>query len=98
MSTDVQHLLLGVAAVAVLVVLITKFKLHPFLALTLAALGLGLAAGISPARPSSTTRTASATRSRAAVPPSVLARCSAASCSAQAAPTRSPRSSSAPGR
>lgn len=48
MSTDIQHLLLGVAAVAVLVLLITKFKLHPFLALTLAALGLGLAAGIAP--------------------------------------------------
>ncbi|MER5438450.1 gluconate:H+ symporter [Streptomyces sp. NPDC002790] len=48
MSTDVQHLLLGAAAVAVLVVLITKFKLHPFLALTLSALGLGLAAGIGP--------------------------------------------------
>ncbi|WP_394428788.1 GntT/GntP/DsdX family permease [Streptomyces sp. SGAir0957] len=48
MSTDVQHLLLGAAAVVVLVVLITKFKLHPFLALTLSALGLGLAAGIAP--------------------------------------------------
>ncbi|MHB9756053.1 GntT/GntP/DsdX family permease [Streptomyces sp. BYX5S] len=48
MSTDVQHLLLGAAAVVVLVVLITKFKLHPFLALTLSALGLGLAAGIGP--------------------------------------------------
>ncbi|GGX89774.1 gluconate:H+ symporter [Streptomyces minutiscleroticus] len=50
MSTDLQHLLLGVAAVAVLVLLITKAKLHPFLALALAALGLGVAAGIAPAR------------------------------------------------
>lgn len=48
MSADVQHLLLGAAAVVVLVLLITKCKLHPFLALSLAALGLGLAAGISP--------------------------------------------------
>ncbi|MEV1022927.1 gluconate:H+ symporter [Streptomyces sp. NPDC050264] len=48
MSTDIQHLLLGAAAVVVLVVLITKFKIHPFLALTVSALGLGLAAGIAP--------------------------------------------------
>ncbi|MFJ8826937.1 gluconate:H+ symporter [Streptomyces sp. NPDC102467] len=48
MSTDVQHLLLGAAAVVLLVVLITKFKIHPFLALTVSALGLGLAAGIAP--------------------------------------------------
>ncbi|MER7973602.1 gluconate:H+ symporter [Streptomyces sp. NPDC096080] len=49
MSTDLQHLLLGVGAVVVLVLLITKARLHPFLALTLAALGLGVAAGIAPA-------------------------------------------------
>lgn len=49
MSTDLQHLLLGVGAVVVLVLLITKAKLHPFLALGLSALGLGVAAGIAPA-------------------------------------------------
>ncbi|MFG3322400.1 gluconate:H+ symporter [Streptomyces sp. NPDC048171] len=50
MSPDLQHLLLGVVAVVVLVLLITKAKLHPFLALALSALGLGVAAGIAPVR------------------------------------------------
>ncbi|MFC7807273.1 GntT/GntP/DsdX family permease [Streptomyces olivaceus] len=50
MSTDLQHLLLGAAAVVVLVLLITKTKLHPFLALALSALGLGVASGIAPVR------------------------------------------------
>lgn len=50
MSTDLQHLLLGAAAVVVLVLLITKTKLHPFLALALSALGLGIASGIAPVR------------------------------------------------
>lgn len=35
----------AVIAIAVLILLITRFKLHPFLALTLTALGVGLAAG-----------------------------------------------------
>ncbi|MFC9206305.1 permease DsdX, partial [Streptomyces albidoflavus] len=48
MSTDIQHLLLGLAAVVVLILLITKAKLHPFLALALSAIGLGLASGIGP--------------------------------------------------
>ena len=50
MSTDLQHLLLGAAAVVVLVLLITKTRLHPFLALALSALGLGVASGIAPVR------------------------------------------------
>ncbi|MGW7353703.1 GntT/GntP/DsdX family permease [Streptomyces sp. NPDC054784] len=49
MSDDVRHLLLGLAAVVALVVLITRAKLHPFLALALSAIGLGLASGIGPA-------------------------------------------------
>ncbi|BBA97101.1 putative gluconate permease [Actinacidiphila reveromycinica] len=48
MSSDVQHIVLAAVAVAVLVVLITKAKLHPFLALSIAALGLGFANGIGP--------------------------------------------------
>ncbi|MEU6767065.1 gluconate:H+ symporter [Streptomyces sp. NPDC046853] len=48
MSTDIQHLLLGLAAVVALILLITKAKLHPFLALALSAIGLGLASGIGP--------------------------------------------------
>ncbi|MCA1220999.1 GntT/GntP/DsdX family permease [Streptomyces sp. 8L] len=48
MSPDVQHVVLAAAAIVVLVVLITKAKLHPFLALSVAALGLGLANGIGP--------------------------------------------------
>ncbi|RKN41226.1 gluconate:H+ symporter [Streptomyces hoynatensis] len=48
MSDNAQHLVLAGAAIVVLVVLITKFKLHPFLALSLAALGLGFANGIGP--------------------------------------------------
>ncbi|MFC5823626.1 gluconate:H+ symporter [Nonomuraea insulae] len=50
MSADLQHLLLAGAAIVVLILLITRFKLHPFLALGLAAIGLGLANGIAPAK------------------------------------------------
>lgn len=48
MSPDVQHVVLAALAVVVLVLLITKAKLHPFLALTIAALGLGFANGLGP--------------------------------------------------
>lgn len=50
MSADIQHLLLAAAAIVLLVLLITKAKLHPFLALTVSALALGVANGISPAK------------------------------------------------
>ncbi|MGW7518143.1 GntT/GntP/DsdX family permease [Streptomyces sp. NPDC054796] len=50
MSDDVRHLLLAGAAIVFLVLLITKAKLHPFLALAFAALGLGFANGIGPAK------------------------------------------------
>ncbi|GAB2811626.1 GntT/GntP/DsdX family permease [Streptomyces daliensis] len=50
MSPGLQPLLLAAAAIVVLVLLITKLKLHPFLALAFAALGLGFAGGIGPAK------------------------------------------------
>ncbi|WP_129842016.1 gluconate:H+ symporter [Streptomyces sp. RFCAC02] len=48
MSDNVQHLVLAGAAIVVLILLITKLKLHPFLALSFTALGLAFANGIGP--------------------------------------------------
>ena len=47
MSTTTQLLLYAALAVALLIVLIARFKLHPFLALIVVSLGLGIAAGMS---------------------------------------------------
>ncbi|MFR9728266.1 gluconate:H+ symporter [Saccharopolyspora sp. MS10] len=49
MSPEITPLLLAAGAIVVLILLITKLKLHPFLALMIAALGLGFANGIAPA-------------------------------------------------
>ncbi|GGJ93720.1 GntT/GntP/DsdX family permease [Pseudomonas matsuisoli] len=46
MNSELLTLLLAAGAIVVLILLITKLKLNPFLALTLSALGLGLAAGV----------------------------------------------------
>lgn len=48
MQGDALTITLAVAAIVVLIVLIARFKLSPFLALSLTALGLGLAAGVTP--------------------------------------------------
>lgn len=48
MSTEMQHVIMAAVAIVVLVLLITKVRLMPFLALSVAALGLGLAAGLGP--------------------------------------------------
>ena len=49
MTPDTRLLLFAVAAVAVLVLLIARFKLHPFIALIGTSLAMGLAAGMSAA-------------------------------------------------
>ena len=46
MTTDARLLLYAFAAVAALIVLIARFKLHPFVALVAVSLGLGVAAGM----------------------------------------------------
>ncbi|HEX9346439.1 MAG TPA: gluconate:H+ symporter [Gemmatimonadales bacterium] len=46
MSPNTQLLLLALAAVVVLIVLIARFKLHPFIALITVSLGLGIVAGM----------------------------------------------------
>ncbi|GAB6904133.1 GntT/GntP/DsdX family permease [Kineosporia succinea] len=48
MSSEVTSLLLAGAAVLVLILLITRAKLNPFLSLTITALGLGLVNGLTP--------------------------------------------------
>lgn len=48
MSPDLQHVLAAVFAIALLVVLITRCKFHPFVALIVATLGLGLLGGLKP--------------------------------------------------
>lgn len=48
MHGEITTLLMAVASIVVLIVLISKFKLNPFLALTLSAIGLGLASGATP--------------------------------------------------
>ncbi len=51
MNPETQHLLyLTAAAVVVLILLIAKFKLHAFVALLLAAVGVGWAAGMAPGK------------------------------------------------
>ena len=49
MTTDVRLLLYALAAVAALIVLIARFKLHPFVALIAVSLAMGVAAGMAPA-------------------------------------------------
>ncbi|MEX2110147.1 MAG: GntP family permease [Gemmatimonadaceae bacterium] len=46
MTTDALLLLYALAAVTALIVLIARFKLHPFIALVAVSLGLGVAAGM----------------------------------------------------
>src|SRR3954463_11311908 len=46
MSPTTRLLLYAFAAVVLLIVLIARFKLHPFVALIAVSLGLGLAAGM----------------------------------------------------
>lgn len=46
MSPDTRLLLLALGAVTALVVLIARYKLHPFIALVAVSLGLGVAAGM----------------------------------------------------
>jgi gluconate:H+ symporter, GntP family len=48
MTTDARLLLCALVAVIALVVLIARFKLHPFIALTSVSLAMGLAAGMAP--------------------------------------------------
>ena len=48
MSPDLVHLLAAVFAIGLLVVLIARFKFHPFVALIVATLGLGLLGGLKP--------------------------------------------------
>ena len=47
MNATLEHLLFAAAAIVVLILLITKCRLHPSLALLIAALGLGVADGLS---------------------------------------------------
>ena len=49
MTTDSQLLLYALGAVTALIVLIARFKLHPFVALISVSLALGVAAGMAPA-------------------------------------------------
>jgi len=46
MSSNTQLLLLALAAVVVLIVLIARFKSHPFVALIAVSLALGIVAGM----------------------------------------------------
>ena len=48
MSSGAQLLLLALAAVVALILLIARFKVHPFIALVLISLAMGLAAGMEP--------------------------------------------------
>ena len=49
MTTDSQLLLYALGAVTALIVLIARFKLHPFVALISVSLAMGVAAGMAPA-------------------------------------------------
>ncbi len=49
MTPQVRLLVIALGAVTLLIVMIARFKVHPFVALTLASLGLGAAAGMDPA-------------------------------------------------
>ena len=46
MTPQVRLLLIALGAVTLLIVMIARFKVHPFVALTIASLGLGAAAGM----------------------------------------------------
>src|SRR4051812_46675656 len=48
MSADARLLLFALAAVIALILLIARFKLHPFIALVLVSVVLGVAAGMPP--------------------------------------------------
>jgi GntP family gluconate:H+ symporter len=48
MTNDTRLLLYALVAVVTLIVLIARFKLHPFVALVLVSLGLGVATGMEP--------------------------------------------------
>jgi GntP family gluconate:H+ symporter len=48
MHGDAVTVVMAVIAIAVLVILIARFKLSPFMALTLTAIGLGIVAGVTP--------------------------------------------------
>ncbi len=48
MSPDLVHVLAAAFAIGLLVVLIARFKFHPFVALIVATLGLGLLGGLKP--------------------------------------------------
>src|SRR6202171_4623529 len=48
MTTDARLLLLALGAVVILIVLIARLKVHPFIALVSVSLALGVAAGIPP--------------------------------------------------
>ena len=49
MTPQVRLLLIALGAVTLLIVTIARLKVHPFVALTLASLGMGAAAGMDPA-------------------------------------------------
>ena len=49
MTADARLLLYALAAVGTLIVLIARLKVHPFIALILVSLGMGVAAGMAPA-------------------------------------------------
>ena len=63
-GSDAQLILSAVVGIAVIIVLITWLKLHPFLALLIGAIGIGIAAGLDPAAPSILRRPASAHHGR----------------------------------
>ncbi|MFL5593533.1 MAG: SLC13 family permease, partial [Gemmatimonadaceae bacterium] len=48
MTTDVRLLLFAFLAIVVLITLIARFKVHPFIALVLVSLAMGVTAGMSP--------------------------------------------------
>jgi GntP family gluconate:H+ symporter len=77
MSHDAFLLLDAVVTVIGLIVLITKFKLHPFISLTIAAAFLGLTSGMPSAPSSKRFRTASVACSVSSASSSRWAPCSA---------------------
>ena len=48
-GSDLQLIIAAVVGVAVIIVLITWLKVHPFLALSIGAVGVGVGAGLAPA-------------------------------------------------
>lgn len=49
-GSSTQLIVAGLAGIAVIVILITALKVHPFLALLIGGLGIGIAAGLAPAK------------------------------------------------